>query len=579
MVKSSRWRLAAFWLAQGARALADGCLGGALVRQMAGQPAPAAETLPWLPMLVLYLLLALCSAVLSDRLSARRVLLGACLFCTVAVVLCGTLHAPPLACLLLVTAGAALHGPARDALLPAAAHSAAWPLVRVVGAMRAATAAGLVAGILLQPDGFALVLAAALLLNLLALLATLPARFPQETETAAGAPLLRQGPGFLGHPDTRDPLLALIGLAVLLVTGWAALSGAPESVVAQPALYRWIGLGTILGALLAGCQPHPYRVLGLVPAGVTGLSATLLGWVWLGGAGGPALGFLTGTLAALTAVPLWTAYLTYLPGGARGLGVAWRELSVTAATLLALGFLFAGPLGRFEILAALAALAIPTAWWAFFRAVAEQVVEVLLVPCYRLRAHGPGLAQFPLRGPVLVLANHVAWLDPFWICKFLPRRTIPLMLSTYYDQPIVRCFMTRVFHAIRVENRPYRHEAPELQEAIAALDRGDCVLIFPEGMLRRKEEQTLRLFARGIWHILHERPETPVVVCWIEGGWGSFTSHHQGPPMRNKPLDWRRRIDIVFGEPRRIEVTLLQDQRAMRHHLMQTCLDARRYLE
>ena len=38
----------------------------------------------------------------------------------------------------------------------------------------------------------------------------------------------------------------------------------------------------------------------------------------------------------------------------------------------------------------------------------------------------------------------------------------------------------------------FRREAPEVQDAIAALDRGQNVLIFPEGWLRRKEEQAVR---------------------------------------------------------------------------------------
>ena len=114
--------------------------------------------------------------------------------------------------------------------------------------------------------------------------------------------------------------------------------------------------------------------------------------------------------------------------------------------------------------------------------------------------------------------------------------------------------------------------------AIARLDRGDCVVIFPEGFMRRSEDKPLRHFGRGVWHILHERPQTPVVVCWIEGGWGSYFSYCNGPPAKNKRFDFWRRISIAVGEPQLLNPSLLADQRATRRHLMQLCLDARRYL-
>src|SRR5262249_54904465 len=131
---------------------------------------------------------------------------------------------------------------------------------------------------------------------------------------------------------------------------------------------------------------------------------------------------------------------------------------------------------------------------------------------------------------------------------------------------------------IRVQDATFRREAPELQEAIEVLRRGDCVLLFPEAILRRKEELMLRQFGRGVWHILRAVPQTPVVVCWIEGGWGSYTSYKNGPPMPHKSLDWRRKIDIAVTEPQVLEPSLLADQRATRRYLMRVCREARGFL-
>ena len=128
--------------------------------------------------------------------------------------------------------------------------------------------------------------------------------------------------------------------------------------------------------------------------------------------------------------------------------------------------------------------------------------------------------------------------------------------------------MVHVVHAIRVEASEFRREAPELRQAVAALDRGECVVVFPEGRMRRRDDQLLHRFGQGIWHILRERPNTPVIPCWIEGGWGSYFSYGGGPPTRNKRFDRWRRIDVAVSEPRVLPSAVLADLWATRTQLM-----------
>src|SRR5205814_578406 len=102
--------------------------------------------------------------------------------------------------------------------------------------------------------------------------------------------------------------------------------------------------------------------------------------------------------------------------------------------------------------------------------------------------------------------------------------------------------------------------------------------LFPEAILRRKEEKLLRQFGQGVWHILRETPQTPIVLFWIEGGWGSWASYKDGPPMKDKKMDFRRRIDIVIDEPRVVPAEVLADRRTTRRYLMRACLELRRQL-
>src|SRR5436305_15175684 len=124
--------------------------------------------------------------------------------------------------------------------------------------------------------------------------------------------------------------------------------------------------------------------------------------------------------------------------------------------------------------------------------------------------------------------------------------------------------MRHVAGAIRVQVGKFRRDVPELRAAIEALERGECLVVFPEGAMRRSEERPLRMFGQGVWHILRERPATPVVVCWIEGGWGSFFSYWGGPPTKNKRFDCLRPIRIAVGPPQTIDAEVLADPRRTR---------------
>jgi 1-acyl-sn-glycerol-3-phosphate acyltransferase len=395
--------------------------------------------------------------------------------------------------------------------------------------------------------------------------------------------------------EARSYLLALAGLRGLAMAAVGPLlaiylghvgESAQPTAVSDPRLIHiavLILLGTAAGALLAGVQAHPTRALGLVPFAATGFVVGLVlagclqavpWWLclWIGAMGG------------IINVPLFASYQATLPADARGNGIAILNTAGYACmALLALAMFglvrlgFAGNLDLWLIIG-LAALGAVLAWRWLLRDSFEQVVEFAFWPLYRIRGHGPGLENMPRTGPLLVMANHTAYPDPIWLAKVLPRRLTGMLTSVFFDKPFLRFLGTYVVPTIRVESSRFRREAPELNDAIAALDRGEAVLIFPEGRMRRSLEQPLHQFGRGVWHILKERPKTPVVVCWIEGGWGSFASYTNGPPGKNKPVDRWWPIDVAVSEPQTLDAAMLADHRATRSYLMQRCAETRRYL-
>jgi 1-acyl-sn-glycerol-3-phosphate acyltransferase len=373
-------------------------------------------------------------------------------------------------------------------------------------------------------------------------------------------------------------LFALFLVGVLRTEVAATAGGHPDDLMLDRArVFGWAFLG---GALLTLPARFPVRHGGFALVGAT---VGLISAIWLAMSdrwGGPVVGLGLGFGASLAGL-LNLAFTWTRPG----------HHGVTAA-LITMGWCLAG-LGLVGVLAAqnpdataartplmtilivVGGIATVGAWLALFRPALELTAETLLWPLYRITGHGPGATAMPARGPYLVIANHAAWLDPLFLAKVVPAPIVPMMTSKFYDLPVISFLMRRTIGTIRVPDVAYRHEAPELKEAVRALDRGEALIVFPEGFLRRKEEVMLRRFGRGVWQILHDRPDTPIYACWIDGNWGSYTSFKGGPPMKNKRPDFWRRVRIGIRGPFRLDAATLADHMATRTALMHEVAKAR----
>lgn len=346
----------------------------------------------------------------------------------------------------------------------------------------------------------------------------------------------------------------------------------------------WPNLGLLVALLLVIVQRHPRRSLAFISLGAFGL-APVLGMLSLGVEPTPVVSALAGFMVGVMLLGAINAFRILCPRHWL-YPVLFVVVWCTVPTLLVwatLEFFWSDDEiwmhhTFFPILFVLTTIGFGFSAWLLFREILELLLELLMWPIYRVKGYGPGLKEIPRRGSVIVVANHSAWFDPLWLAKVLPRRLIPMMTSMFYDLPILRWLMVYGAHAIRVQVSGFRRDVPELKEAVAALERGECLVVFPEGSMRRTEERPLRQFGQGIWHILKERPETPVIACWIEGGWGCYFSYWNGPPTKNKRFDFWRRIEIGVAAPQVIDPSLLAEHRALRTYLMKACLEARGHL-
>lgn len=113
-----------------------------------------------------------------------------------------------------------------------------------------------------------------------------------------------------------------------------------------------------------------------------------------------------------------------------------------------------------------------------------HLARVVLIPALSawFRWHIEGLGNIPERGPAIVAFNHIAYLDPFAVAYTVDRagrRPRFLAKSELFEDKRI-AWVLRGARQIPVA-RGTRAAPMALDDALAALDRGEVIVVFPEG--------------------------------------------------------------------------------------------------
>jgi len=159
---------------------------------------------------------------------------------------------------------------------------------------------------------------------------------------------------------------------------------------------------------------------------------------------------------------------------------------------------------------------------------------------YRIRVQG--VANMPETGGVLVVCNHVSYLDPVLIGTFSPRPVRFLSWDGFERMPVMRQVM-RLMGTIPVDAARAKDAVAKAEEA---LRRGEVVCIFPEGNVTRNG--ALLEIRRG-FELIARRAGCPIVPVWLDGKWGSILSLSEGRLFWKRPRGWRRAVGVAYGKP------------------------------
>jgi 1-acyl-sn-glycerol-3-phosphate acyltransferase len=129
-------------------------------------------------------------------------------------------------------------------------------------------------------------------------------------------------------------------------------------------------------------------------------------------------------------------------------------------------------------------------------------------------------ARLPRSGPAIICANHNSHLDTLVLMTIFPLRLLaklrPVAAAEYFlKNRILAWFALDIIGIIPLQRDRSSHTEHPLAKCSEALERGEILIIYPEGS--RGEPESLASFHSGIAHLAKRHPDVPIYPVFIYG--------------------------------------------------------------
>ncbi|MBN1886333.1 MAG: 1-acyl-sn-glycerol-3-phosphate acyltransferase [Thermoflexales bacterium] len=145
-----------------------------------------------------------------------------------------------------------------------------------------------------------------------------------------------------------------------------------------------------------------------------------------------------------------------------------------------------------------------------------------------------GVENFPATGPVLLISNHISFLDPVLVVGLLPRPVVAMSKVENLDHKVMG-LLARIFDAFPVRRGEVDRQA--LESSLRVLGAGLALWLSPEGT--RSESGQLQRGLNGLAFIA-TRSGAPIVPLAFSG---TDRFKHNVRRLRRTP------VKLVVGQP------------------------------
>jgi acyl-[acyl-carrier-protein]-phospholipid O-acyltransferase/long-chain-fatty-acid--[acyl-carrier-protein] ligase len=385
---------------------------------------------------------------------------------------------------------------------------------------------------------------------------------------------------------SRAIALSVVGLAMFWSIGQVLLAAFPSFLKATTgelntlkvqAVLACTGIGIAIGSITAGRVSRNYIELGLLPVGALGILTGLIVLTHLQSLLAFAVCFLwIGISGGMFIVPLNALIQFNAKGDALGRTLAannWvQNLAMLSFLVLTVVFARFG-LSSKALLQLMILVALIGCFYtlkqlpqAFVRFVLASVIS------RRYKVHVQGLQNIPSTGGVLLLGNHISWIDWAILQLASPRPVRFVMLNSIYQRWYLKRFLD-LMGCIPIEQGASAQTS--IERVAHHLVAGEVVCLFPEGTISRTGH--LAEFRKGFEraaalcdtltldseinstsnHIGEsadsENPTAlaPVVIIpfYLRGLWGSQFSRASEHFKKSQRRSLSRNLICAFGEP------------------------------